>query len=277
MRVGFIGTGSMGSILLESFIASGALHPNQIVASNRTREKALRLTREYSGLTAAANNIQVVRESDVVFICVKPLEFKNVIDGVLPYIKPNHLFISITSPILLADLEKQLPCSVAKVIPSITNSVQAGASLMMFGERCSDEERQLLKELFSKISMPLEIDESNTRVSSDIVSCGPAFMSYLLQRFISAAVEETGISREQATFLASHMIIGLAELISKGPFDLETLQQRVVVPGGVTGAGLQALENIGDIFNQVFRNTQRKYETDLEEVAHMFYDTRKLD
>lgn len=148
---------------------------------------------------------------------------------------------------------------------------------MMFGKRCSSEDRQLLKELFSKISMPLEIDECNTRVSSDIVSCGPAFMSYLLQRFISAAVEETGISREQATFLASHMIIGLAELISKGPFDLETLQRRVVVPGGVTGAGLQALENIGDVFNQVFRNTHRKYETDLEEVAHMFYDTRKLD
>ncbi|RXT14795.1 late competence protein ComER [Ammoniphilus sp. CFH 90114] len=275
MRVGFIGTGSMGSILLESFMSTGALHPDQVICSNRTREKALRIAENYPGLCVASNNIQVVREAEVIFLCVKPLEFKKVFDEVGPYVKPNHLIISITSPILLADLEKQLPCSVAKIIPSITNSVQAGASLMMFGSRCSEEERQLLRELFSKISTPLEIDESNTRVSSDIVSCGPAFMSYLLQRFISAAVEETGISREQATFLASHMIVGLADLISKGPFDLETLQQRVVVPGGVTGAGLQALENIGDVFNQVFINTHRKYHTDLEEVAHMFYHENK--
>lgn len=36
MKVGFIGTGSMGSLLLEALIDSGSLAPNQVYASNRT-------------------------------------------------------------------------------------------------------------------------------------------------------------------------------------------------------------------------------------------------
>lgn len=271
MRVGFIGTGSMGTILLEAFIASAALSPNQITASNRSRAKVLKLSERYPGLIAAENNMETVSESDIVFLCVKPLEFKKVLEEVRPYLREDHLVVSITSPILIDDLEKQANCKIAKVIPSITNSVGAGASLMMFGSRCQDEDRSLLSDLFGKISRPLEIQESHVRVSSDIVSCGPAFMSYLLQRFITAAVEETGVSQEEATFLTSQMIVGLGELISKGAFDLPTLQQRVCVPGGVTGAGIMALEDIGDLFNRVFQNTHKKYREDLKEVSHMFY------
>ncbi|MBP1930490.1 late competence protein ComER [Ammoniphilus resinae] len=270
MRVGFIGTGSMGSILLEAFISEKALKPDQITASNRTREKVKRLSEKYPGLTYADDNIQVVKNSQLIFICVKPLEFKTVIEQIKPWIEKDHLIVSITSPILIQTLEEQIPCKIAKIIPSITNLVGAGASLMMFGSRVKSDDRDFLRKLFEKISKPIEIKEEFTRVSSDIVSCGPAFLSFLLQRFISAAVEETGINQDDATFLTTEMIIGFAKLISEGPFDLATLQQRVVVPGGVTGAGLIALGNIGDTFNQMYHNTHEKYRTDLREVEVMF-------
>lgn len=39
MKVGFIGTGSMGSLLIYALIQSGALEPRQIAASNRTPSK----------------------------------------------------------------------------------------------------------------------------------------------------------------------------------------------------------------------------------------------
>jgi competence protein ComER len=272
MRVGFIGTGSMGSILVEAFIATGALQPQQITASNRSIAKVEKLREKHPGLNIAVHNHTTVENSDIIFLCIKPLEFKRVMDEILPSLNKSHFVISITSPILLSDLEQQLPSKVAKVIPSITNCVGAGASLVMFGSRCTDEERKSVFSLFSSISKPIEIDESYTRVSSDIVSCGPAFMSYLLQRFIAAAVEETGISTEQATFLTTEMIVGLASLLSDGPFTLETLQKRVLVPGGVTGAGLAAFEDqLGDVFNQVFRNTHKKFQTDLDEVSQMFH------
>ena len=61
--------------------------------------------------------------------------------------------------------------------------------------------RRIVGKLFTKISIPVTIDEKITRVASDIVSCGPAFFSYLLQRFILAAVNETEIDVNTATVI----------------------------------------------------------------------------
>ena len=271
MRLGFIGTGSMGSILIESFLASNALLPNQIVASNRSPDKLLRLADKYPGLQMAATNSQTARESDITFLCVKPLEYMKVLDEIHPSLRDDQLLVSITSPVLISDLEKKVSCKVAKMIPSITNYVQAGASLLMFGTRCLAEEKNKLFQLIQKISHPILVDESIIRVSSDIVSCGPAFFSFLLQQFISAAVKETKISQEEATFLTTQMIIGVADLISKGPFDLQTLQQRVCVPGGVTWEGLSALQNAENEFIELYRRTHKKFREDLHEVQHMFH------
>jgi competence protein ComER len=68
MNVGFIGTGSMGSILIESFIQSGALLSQDIVASNRTTVKIDRLTNKFDGLKKANSNIEVVQQSEIIFL-----------------------------------------------------------------------------------------------------------------------------------------------------------------------------------------------------------------
>jgi competence protein ComER len=273
MQIGFIGTGSMGSILLEALIEAKSVLPSQIHASNRTFSKVKELAKTYTGLRAYPTNSKVAERTDLLFLCVKPLEFKNVVDEIAPYVKENQIVISITSPVEIKDLEKLLPAKIAKIIPSITNSVRSGASLMIAGERLSDQDKDFLYHLMSSISQPLWIDEQYTRVSSDIVSCGPAFMSFILQKFIDAAVRETSIPREQATSLASYMIVGMGELLGQEKFSLTTLQQRVCVPGGVTGAGIKVLENeIVDVFDKLFKETHLKFHEDVQGVHEMFYE-----
>lgn len=43
MKIGFIGTGNMGTILIESFIESKAADPSNMTITNRTIEKALHI------------------------------------------------------------------------------------------------------------------------------------------------------------------------------------------------------------------------------------------
>ncbi len=215
----------------------------------------------------------MAQEADLIFICVKPLEFKKVIDEIAGVVHQEQIIVSITSPVEIKDLEALLPAKIAKIIPSITNSARSGASLMIAGDRLEEKERGLLYRIMNTISQPIWIDEKYTRVSSDIVSCGPAFMSYILQRFIQSAVEETGIPKEQAVALASCMFIGMGELLSQNRFSLASLQERVCVPGGVTGAGLKILEDeMNDMFNLLFRETQHKFEEDMLCVNEMFYE-----
>jgi competence protein ComER len=131
--------------------------------------------------------------------------------------------------------------------------------------------RRSIEELFQAISNPFTIEDHITRVSSDIVSCGPAFFSYLLQRFIDAAVRETEITKHQAVQLTSEMVIGLGKLLESELYTLPTLQEKVCVKGGVTGEGISVMEaEIGEVFEHLFQRTHRKYNEDLREVKEQF-------
>lgn len=274
MHIGFIGTGSMGTILLEAFIESGALIPGQIFASNRSPHKLDALVRKHPGLHTGVN-LDVARKSDIIFLCVKPLEYRSVLDEIQTCLHPEKLVLSITSSIGVKQLEEYVPAKAARVIPSITNTACSGASLVTFGSRLTPKDKTRLLELLAVISTPVEIDEAHTRISADITSCGPAFFSFLIQRYIDSAVEETGIPKEQATELMTAMIIGLGRLLEDGRYSLSSLQAKVHVPGGVTGIGLNVLDQeTKHTFPHLVQATQRKFQTDLAEARDLFADKK---
>lgn len=266
MEVGFIGTGSMGRILIEAFIASGAIPPSQITIINRTKEKAESLVATHPEIKLASSVEELIQKCGAIFICVRPSDYVPVLKLLQQNSHADQTVISITSAILLKDMERSIPSKIIKLIPSITNAALSGASLVMFSERLSIEERNMWNQIFASMSQPIEIDEQYVRVSSDLISCGPAFFSYLLQSFIESAVSQTGISHESATFMVTEMMIGYGRLISIGGFTLETLQERVLVPGGVTGIGLGVIkEELGPLFDHLFQKTHEKFEQDVEE------------
>jgi competence protein ComER len=271
MNVSFIGTGSMGGTLIESFVRSGALLPGQITITNRTYDKAEQLASRYPGMHAVRTNAEAVHGSNLVFLCIKPLDFKSVIDEIKASIQPEQMIVSITSPVLLAHLEEWLPCKIAKVIPSITNMMLSGASLCIYGSRLDAIDQAMLEGLLSHISDPIRIDEQYTRVVSDLSSCGPAFMAYLLQQFVDAAVLETGIDRTDAVRLAGSMLHGTGLLLTEGGMTPETLQARVSVPGGITAAALRQLDSeMSGVFERLIQTTHAKFREDLEKVDQSF-------
>ncbi|EGG37151.1 late competence protein ComER [Paenibacillus sp. HGF5] len=271
MKVGFIGTGSMGSLLIDAFIQSGALLPEQIRVSNRSPEKPLQLAKRHPGLTVCSSNTETASQSDLLFLCIKPLEFKTVIGEIKDRLETRQIAISITSPVQLIHLESSLPCKVAKIIPSITNITGGGASLCMYGSRIKEEDRQLIESLLSYISRPLKILESHTRITSDFSSCGPAFLSLFMEKWIDAAVEMTGIDRRSLNALAGEMLLGTGKLLTEEGFSPEELQKRVAVPGGITAQALALLEsNLNGLFYQLIQTTHDKYEEDLAKLDAAF-------
>lgn len=271
MEVGIIGTGNMGRILTEAIVDGKAVSPSSMILTNRTISKAITIQKKYPEIRLTQDIGEIGKQADLIFICVKPHDVYEVAMKLQPELTKDKCVISITSPINVEQLESVLPCSVARVIPSITNRALSGVTLLSFGHRCEETWRKSLTDLLNHISTPVEIDEEVTRVASDIVSCGPAFFSYLTQRFIRAAVHETKIDEETATILASEMLIGLGELLRKGYYTLPTLQEKVCVKGGITGEGINVLENeLGDVFEHVFQATQLKYEDDLAGLRNQY-------
>jgi competence protein ComER len=270
MKVGIIGTGNMGKVIIEAFIESKAISPSNLNMTNRTLKKAKEI-QEKNGGHVMNSNEEVIRSSDIIFICVKPHDVHHVIEENIESFTGDKCVVSITSPVSVDQLQSILPCSCARFIPSITNRALSGVSLLTFGSQCSEDWKQELTKLAKHVSTPVGIEEGVTRVASDIVSCGPAFFSYLTQRFIDAAVEVTEIDSETATVLASEMLVGLGELLKKDIYTLPALQEKVCVKGGVTGKGIAVMEKeLGEVFEKLFQATQEKFEEDTAETRSQF-------
>ncbi|RED65679.1 late competence protein ComER [Cohnella lupini] len=267
MRIGFIGAGSMGSLLVGAFVRAGAMQPDQLTISSRTASKLDQLANQYPGLHVAASNKEAAIGADYLFLCVKPMDFRRVLDEIAPVMTPDQIVISITSPVKISSLEELLPCKVAKIIPSVVNAVGSGASLFMWGTRLTEDDRNALWNLFSAISRPIAILEEEVRVASDLSSCGPAFLAFLLEQFIDASVKSTGMDRETATALACEMMLGTARLMLELPCSPNELQAKVSVPGGITAAALDVLrKTTRGAFLQVLYTTHEKFADDLDRV-----------
>lgn len=271
MNIGIIGTGNMGRILTEAFIDSGAVNAESLMVANRTMAKALELKKIYPGIQVAEKAEEVALYSEMVFICVKPLEIHSLLGKITSLLTKEKCLVSITSPISTAQIETLVDCSVIRAVPSITNRALAGACLMTYGEKCAPEWKSQASDLLGKISSPIQIEQEFVRVASDIVSCGPAFFSFLLQAFIDAAIKKTNIDKERATEMAGAMIVGMGELLRKGHYTLPALQEKVCVKGGITGEGIKVLENgLGDLFHKLLDATHAKFEEDLKKAGEQY-------
>lgn len=271
MEIGIIGTGNMGTIITEALIVSRAISPATLTITNRTIAKAEAIRTKYKEIHVVENEAEVAKKARLLIICVKPLDIYPVLQKIKPFLTEEDCVVSITSPITVEQLESVVPCAVARIIPSITNRALAGVALCTFGDSCPPFWTNYLNRLFTHIAKPIEIEEEVTRIASDIVSCGPAFYSYLTQRFVDAAVEETKIDKETATTLAAEMLIGLGELLKKGYYTLPTLQAKVCVKGGITGEGIEVLEEeLGDMFHLVFQATHKKFAEDIAAIKKQY-------
>lgn len=273
MNIGIIGTGNMGSILADAILQSQSIQADQLKVYNRTTAKAIQLQHLHPEIDICSSVDQLVADCQLIFVCVKPSDMYPLFVNMKNHIAPYKCVISITSPISTHQLESILPCSTARLIPSITNKVLSGVSLLTFGDGCTEVWKQYIQKLANRISEGIEIENNVTRVASDIVSCGPAFFSYLAQKFIEGATAVTSIDKQAATILTEKMLIGLGDLLKSGHYSLPTLQEKVCVKGGITGEGIKVLEKeLGMIFHHLFEATHQKFEDEVTKIEGQFQE-----
>jgi competence protein ComER len=267
VKLGFIGTGSMGSMLVRAWIRSRAVQPEDILICNRTPEKAHRLVAEFPGLHLAHRPAELTARADWIWLCIKPLDYRAVLEEIASVVQPEQQILSITSPVMLSDLERWLQCKVGKVIPSISNETLAGTSLYIPGTRMNRQDVDALHNLLEAISVPLRVEEAHTRIVSDLSSCGPAFLACLLRMMTDEAVAKTGLDHQTATAIVTRMVHSVGLLLTSEGWTPDELERRVAVPGGITEHGLNVLRTeCRDAFARLFDATHEKFNEDVEKV-----------
>jgi len=102
MKVGIIGYGSMGKMLVDQFAASGKMKNQFLLVSNRTKEKLKTLP---AGANACNNNRELASLADIVFLCVKPGDLKEITEEGTKVI--NERFPAVADQLFEKTLEKR--------------------------------------------------------------------------------------------------------------------------------------------------------------------------
>ncbi|MCS5695637.1 pyrroline-5-carboxylate reductase family protein [Desulfofundulus thermocisternus] len=258
MNIGVIGTGNLGRMLIDSFIKNRIFPPERIYIFNRTAEKAERIKDIYPGINLARSSRDVIEKGDWIFICVKPPDLPSLLGETGTSFPENKLIISTLLVPYLEHLDAILKGKIIRIYPSITQSTGYGVTLVTFGKRVADAEKQEMLNCLNRMGKAFEIPEKYFRIAGDITSCGPAFMAFMTASLARTA-QKYGLDEELALEMAGETMLGTALLIKEKQFSFQQVIEQVATPGGCTAAGIEVLNrDLYPIIENIFLATRKK-------------------
>jgi pyrroline-5-carboxylate reductase len=134
--------------------------------------------------------------------------------------------------------------TILRFMPNMAAEARAGTFCYAGGTEVDAGVEQDVLDLFGLLGEVVRVDERLFDAATAISGCGPAFLALVVEALVDAGVRE-GLTAAQASELAIGVMAGTAELLRRRAGDTVSVRRAVASPGGVTAAGLAALEEHG--------------------------------
>ena len=236
--IGFIGAGQMATALSLGMIRSETLRPDQIIGfspSVASRERFAATT----GGRVAADNEEVVTESDVIFLAVKP---QRAMEVLAPLSRPSteKLFVSVIAGMPAATLVAALDTDrLIRTLPTTPCLVGKGIAALAGYKGATEQDLTCVESLLSPIAMTYRMDER--QLDAVTAMANPAYVFQFIEALADGGVL-SGLPREIAQQMATQNVLGAAAMVAETGEHPAVLKDQVASPAGTTIAGLQALE-----------------------------------
>lgn len=272
IQAGFIGYGSMGRMLLQGFIDSGAIAPEEIIVSTRTKSKLREVRSMWPGVRIADGNSDVARQAKYIFICVKPLEVKNVLQEIKGFLTPDSVVISIAGAVSVKNMENLTHVKVIRVIPTVVSEAGSGISLICPGNTVGAKETGYIESLMGRIGKVRRISEEDLEFATRLTSCGPGLLAAVLGEFAKSAARENGsFSAEDIEDMVTQTFYGTAKLLAETNMTFGEMVERVATKGGTTEEGVKVFRSkLPEVFDKAFIAMESKQKAAREKVDEEF-------
>ena len=243
MKIGCIGCGMMGSIILEGILNAGYIAPENLIASARS-EKTRKSVQERFGIEVTDSNIHVAEASDVIIMSVRPADFRAVVSEIAGKVTKEKVVISIaagiTTEMISAMFTEEKP-SIIRVNPNTPCLTGHGLSLLHPADGAEPHAVQIADEIFGCLGEVEYIAENLFDIATAVTGCSPAYVYMFIEAMADAAVE-WGFPRKQAYRIISQEVLGSSHMVLDSGKHPGELKDMVCSPGGTTIQGVKALE-----------------------------------
>ncbi|MBN1614557.1 MAG: pyrroline-5-carboxylate reductase [Deltaproteobacteria bacterium] len=241
-KIGVIGGGKMGSVLIHGILARGLVAPGDVIVADVAKDRLVELSDRY-GIATTEDNGKAVRGADVIILAVKPQILAEVLEGIAVRVTPRKLIVSIAAGVSTGFIEGRLGkgARVIRVMPNTPALVGEGMTALAGGSKATTEDLALVRHMFDAIGLTVEVREDLMDAVTGLSGSGPAYVFVIVEALADAGVL-MGLGRDVALKLAAQTLRGAAKLCLEGEWHPAQLKDMVTSPGGTTIAGLQALE-----------------------------------
>lgn len=244
-KIGFIGSGNMGSAMVGGIVKSGLTKPENVFVAGRNKVTLENLRQEYN-INIVENNRELVGCADILILAVKPNGYKEVIDEIKNDCRENSVIVSIAAGLSIAMIEEMFgkPVHLIRTMPNTPALVGEAMSALCPNHLVTEEETEEIKKIFNSFGRCEVVNESLIDAVVGVSGSSPAYVYMFIEALADAAVMG-GMKREQAYQFAAQAVYGSAKMVLETGIHPGVLKDNVCSPGGTTIEAVRKLEQQG--------------------------------
>lgn len=240
-RIGFIGAGQMAEALARGFINKSVASADQMCCTDPVA--ARKELFQTIGITPYDKNLEVVQNSDIIFLAVKPQYVAVVLKEVRAALTPNQIIVSIAAGVTIQTLKDAAGDDkrVVRVMPNTPCLVGETAAAMCLGGKATDVDAELVRRLFAAVGRIFVVEEKLLAAVTGLSGSGPAYIFLAIEALADGGVR-AGLPRDISQQLAAQTVLGSAKMVLETGKHPGALKDMVTSPAGTTIAGVHELE-----------------------------------
>lgn len=247
-KIGFIGCGNMGKAMLGALVKSDNINNKDIMVSTKSKASAEKISKDFDVQTTTVN-IEVAKNSNILFLAVKPYFFKEVIEEIREFVSEDIIIISIAAGITMAQIEQWFgrEIKLVRTMPNTPALVGEGMSAICPNRNIEVKELNYVGELYNLFGKYEILEEKDFHAFIAVSGSSPAYVFMFIEAMADAGVK-LGLPRVKAYKLVEQAILGSAKLALETGKHPGVLKDEVCSPGGTT------IEAVMDLEKNGFRN-----------------------
>ncbi len=239
MKILIVGAGNMGRTYAEGFLHNHLLTKDDLLILEKLPERAEQLRQE--GYAQVMYEPQPsILHADILMLAVKPQDLPPLLPKLRPFLRPDHLVLSIMAGIQIRTLTEGL--GIPKVIRAMPNlPAQIGMGMTGFTAAPEVDKRELfiIQNLINTTGKSIYFEqESQLDAVTAISGSGPAYVFFFMEAMMASA-RQMGFTASEAELLVEQTFLGAVNLVRGSRFSCAEWIEKVASRGGTTEAALQ--------------------------------------
>jgi pyrroline-5-carboxylate reductase len=212
-KICFIGTGAIGSAVLERLIEAKFVGADAVFICDTDAEKLTAIKRRFE-VRASTDNRDGARFGDAIVLAVPPKRACPVLEEIRDSLSESKMLVSFVALVSTSLIEDTLRSHIAvvRVMPNIASMVGSGFNVFSLGRYVSSEAEEWTKSLLRVLGEYRQVDQEYIEIYSLLSAMGPTYFLPFVDTLIEFGARN-GLAHEEAKKAVASTLRGTAELL----------------------------------------------------------------